>query len=220
MTLADRIVVLNKGRIEQTGTPLQIYRKPSNLFVAEFIGTPRINVLPAKLAASGGSKSTAVSIAGQQLEVPRNLPASGEKRKTSALRPEHIVQNGRRAGQLLERPHPVRRTPRRIEPRACLVAGRVSRGASGLHLRRIQAGRAGFPPGRLAPGTVFFRRWPADDLAFLSLHLAALHLVAPGRFDRIAKLSAGETQRLRRNQSRKRLVAAAGLYYCTNTLLH
>ncbi|WP_172729394.1 ABC transporter ATP-binding protein [Kluyvera cryocrescens] len=47
MTLADRIVVLYKGKIEQVGTPLELYNAPANLFVAEFIGTPKINILPA-----------------------------------------------------------------------------------------------------------------------------------------------------------------------------
>lgn len=47
MTLADRIVVMCKGNIEQTGTPLELYNTPANRFVAEFIGTPKINMLPA-----------------------------------------------------------------------------------------------------------------------------------------------------------------------------
>ena len=46
MTLADRIVVLNKGRIEQVGTPLELYNTPANRFVAEFIGSPKMNILP------------------------------------------------------------------------------------------------------------------------------------------------------------------------------
>ena len=45
MTLADRIVVLNKGIIEQFGTPNDIYTNPNNIFVAEFIGSPKINIL-------------------------------------------------------------------------------------------------------------------------------------------------------------------------------
>ena len=45
MTLADRIVVLNKGRIEQVGSPLELYNKPANRFVAEFIGSPKMNML-------------------------------------------------------------------------------------------------------------------------------------------------------------------------------
>ncbi|MBA2036707.1 sugar ABC transporter ATP-binding protein, partial [Escherichia coli] len=47
MTLADRIVVLYKVKIEQVGTPLELYNTPANLFVAVFIGKPKINVLPA-----------------------------------------------------------------------------------------------------------------------------------------------------------------------------
>ena len=45
MTLADRIVILNKGNIEQVGTPDEIYRDPDNIFVAQFIGTPKMNIL-------------------------------------------------------------------------------------------------------------------------------------------------------------------------------
>ena len=45
MTLADRIVVLNKGIIEQFGTPNDIYTNPNNIFVAEFIGSPKMNIL-------------------------------------------------------------------------------------------------------------------------------------------------------------------------------
>ncbi|MDB5527461.1 MAG: transporter ATP-binding protein [Devosia sp.] len=47
MTLADRIVVLDKGIIQQTGSPLELYEHPANLFVAQFIGSPKMNVLPA-----------------------------------------------------------------------------------------------------------------------------------------------------------------------------
>ena len=49
MTLADRIVVLNAGRIEQVGAPLELYQRPANLFVARFIGSPAMNLLPAKV---------------------------------------------------------------------------------------------------------------------------------------------------------------------------
>tara|TARA_Y100000816_G_C26001942_1_gene523560 strand:- start:519 stop:1058 length:540 start_codon:yes stop_codon:yes gene_type:complete len=45
MTLADKIVILNKGNIEQYGTPSEIYKNPNNIFVAEFIGTPKMNIL-------------------------------------------------------------------------------------------------------------------------------------------------------------------------------
>lgn len=52
MTLADRIVVLNEGRIEQVGTPLELYDSPNNLFVAQFIGSPSMNVVPADRVAA------------------------------------------------------------------------------------------------------------------------------------------------------------------------
>ncbi len=53
MTLADRIVVLNKGRIEQIGTPQQLYHAPQNRFVAGFIGSPRMNFMAVSASASG-----------------------------------------------------------------------------------------------------------------------------------------------------------------------
>ncbi|UYU32942.1 ABC transporter ATP-binding protein [Siccibacter colletis] len=49
MTLADRIVVLNKGAIEQVGTPLELYDHPQNVFVAQFIGSPKMNLIPGQL---------------------------------------------------------------------------------------------------------------------------------------------------------------------------
>jgi multiple sugar transport system ATP-binding protein len=54
MTLADRIVVINEGRIEQVGTPMQIYRRPATRFVAGFVGTPRINLLPVQVLEANG----------------------------------------------------------------------------------------------------------------------------------------------------------------------
>jgi multiple sugar transport system ATP-binding protein len=53
MTLADKIVVLNAGRVEQVGSPLELYREPANRFVATFIGSPRMNLLPATVIEGG-----------------------------------------------------------------------------------------------------------------------------------------------------------------------
>jgi multiple sugar transport system ATP-binding protein len=60
MTMADRIVVLNKGRIEQVGTPLELYRKPANLFVAGFIGSPKMNFVNSAEAAKFGAATLGV----------------------------------------------------------------------------------------------------------------------------------------------------------------
>src|SRR5947208_6824542 len=54
MTLADRVVVMNKGRIEQIGTPNELYHKPATRFVAGFIGSPAMNFIPCRLEDSGG----------------------------------------------------------------------------------------------------------------------------------------------------------------------
>jgi multiple sugar transport system ATP-binding protein len=54
MTLANRIVVLNDRRIEQIGTPMEIYRRPATQFVASFVGTPRINLVPVEIQEVGG----------------------------------------------------------------------------------------------------------------------------------------------------------------------
>jgi multiple sugar transport system ATP-binding protein len=53
MTMADKIVVLNAGRVEQIGTPLELYDHPANLFVATFMGSPAMNILPAKTTDTG-----------------------------------------------------------------------------------------------------------------------------------------------------------------------
>ena len=53
MTMAHRIVVLNKGRIEQFGTPMELYHHPATKFVATFIGQPNMNLMPAKVLGTG-----------------------------------------------------------------------------------------------------------------------------------------------------------------------
>ncbi|GGH12945.1 sugar ABC transporter ATP-binding protein [Alsobacter metallidurans] len=85
MTLADRIVVLNGGRIEQVGRPLDLYNEPANLFVAGFIGSPRMNLLPAGVDAVG-----ALTLAGRALAgVTPGAQLAGEA-VTLGVRPEHV----------------------------------------------------------------------------------------------------------------------------------
>ncbi|MEO1639072.1 MAG: ABC transporter ATP-binding protein [Pseudomonadota bacterium] len=62
MTLADRIVVLEFGKIAQVGTPRELYERPANLFVAQFIGSPRMNVVPATSVVNTGAPAGAVSV--------------------------------------------------------------------------------------------------------------------------------------------------------------
>ena len=70
MTMADKIVVLQAGRVEQVGSPLDLYHHPANLFVAGFIGSPRMNMLPAKVAETGASGTTVALSSGQRMSVP------------------------------------------------------------------------------------------------------------------------------------------------------
>lgn len=81
MTMGERIAIMNKGSIEQIGTPSELYERPRNLFVAAFIGSPSMNFLPA--SASGGSARLANGVV-----VPLPVHASGEV--TIGVRPEHI----------------------------------------------------------------------------------------------------------------------------------
>ncbi|MFN7008802.1 MAG: ABC transporter ATP-binding protein [Allorhizobium sp.] len=60
MTMADKIVVLNKGRIEQVGSPLELYRSPANLFVAGFIGSPKMNLIGGRVAQEKGTHTIGI----------------------------------------------------------------------------------------------------------------------------------------------------------------
>ncbi|MCF3639539.1 sn-glycerol-3-phosphate ABC transporter ATP-binding protein UgpC [Rhizobium sp. TRM95111] len=90
MTLADRIVVLSQGHIEQVGPPLELYERPANLFVARFIGSPAMNVIPAKITAAG--PSTTVELVGGRSSTLDIATAASEagKSATFGVRPEDL----------------------------------------------------------------------------------------------------------------------------------
>jgi alpha-glucoside transport system ATP-binding protein len=90
MTLADRIVVLSGGYIEQVGPPMELYSRPANLFVAQFIGSPAMNIIPAMIEEAGDS--AAVSLAGgKQVNTGIAVPASEKGKKASfGVRPEDL----------------------------------------------------------------------------------------------------------------------------------
>lgn len=88
MTMADRIVVMHDGYVQQVGHPLELYDRPANTFVAGFIGSPGMNFLPAKVAKAG--KVDAVLADGQKLRLPDGLPLKDGDALTIGLRPEHI----------------------------------------------------------------------------------------------------------------------------------
>lgn len=93
MRLADRIVVLRNGHVQQVGPPMDVYRRPNNTFVAEFLGDPGMNVVPAH--DTGGR----LGLGTDELDFPRELP---EAPFLFGIRPEHVT---------LARPgHPFRET--------------------------------------------------------------------------------------------------------------
>ena len=69
MTLADRIVVLSNGYIEQVGAPIELYKRPANLFVARFIGSPAMNIVPGTIS-KAGKQTTVELVSGGKVTVP------------------------------------------------------------------------------------------------------------------------------------------------------
>jgi len=78
MTLAERIVVLNEGAVEQVGPPLELYERPRNMFVAGFIGSPRMNFIEAEAIGRGADSVTVVLPGGGRLAVPIQGDAAGQ----------------------------------------------------------------------------------------------------------------------------------------------
>ncbi|HET9068373.1 MAG TPA: sn-glycerol-3-phosphate ABC transporter ATP-binding protein UgpC [Amaricoccus sp.] len=91
MTLADRIVVLRKGVIEQVGTPLELYNKPANIFVAGFIGSPRMNLLPGRIGRVEGKRVEVALDHGSTLWAEFPEPPRPGATVTIGVRPEHLV---------------------------------------------------------------------------------------------------------------------------------
>ncbi|MCU0827793.1 MAG: sn-glycerol-3-phosphate ABC transporter ATP-binding protein UgpC [Tabrizicola sp.] len=85
MTMADKIVVMQGGRIEQVGAPLELYDRPANTFVASFIGSPAMNMLP------GVVQNGAVAIVGGgRLPLPPGMSIAEGREVTYGIRPEHL----------------------------------------------------------------------------------------------------------------------------------
>ena len=91
MTLADRIVVMNDGYIEQIGTPMELFTNPANTFVASFIGSPPMNQMPAKVTRSpSGFMATVNDVA---FTLPDNLNVEDGQPVVVGVRPEHLTLN-------------------------------------------------------------------------------------------------------------------------------
>jgi len=97
MTLGQRIVILNGGRIEQNGSPREVYSEPSNVFVASFIGNPPMNLIQGKLKANDGGQQVVFAYDDNQAIVfPENttsmrISAHLEEDVVLGIRPEHLT---------------------------------------------------------------------------------------------------------------------------------
>ncbi len=87
MTMADKIVLLQNGKIEQVGTPLDLYDHPKNMFVAGFIGSPAINFLPAQIH---GADALKLVVAGGEIALPPGNDLNPQRNLMIGIRPEHL----------------------------------------------------------------------------------------------------------------------------------
>jgi multiple sugar transport system ATP-binding protein len=162
MTMAHRIAILSEGRLQQVGTPQEVYEVPANLFVAQFIGTPPMNTLAGAFTTSPDGPAIAVDGPdGSRFPVPPGLKSRLEEGQPVIVgaRPEHLEVTG--AGT-------IEHTVRAVEwlGHECLVFGSV--GASPVVVRQ-----AGMAP-HAAGGSIRLTADPAN-----------VHLFDPGTTDRI-----------------------------------
>jgi multiple sugar transport system ATP-binding protein len=91
MTMADKIVVLHAGLVEQTGSPLELYHRPNNMFVAGFIGSPKMNFIKAKATQTGKTINVVLGD-GSKIRLPsQQSKLEGTQDVTLGIRPEHIL---------------------------------------------------------------------------------------------------------------------------------
>ena len=149
MTMADRIVVMQKGRIEQVGTPLELYDRPANTFVASFIGSPSMNLLPGRV------EDGRVAVEGARLPIPAGTDVSEGRRVLYGVRPEALrpAAEGLPATVAVVEPTGVR-DPRRRPHRRSGRHRRVPRPRDPAVRRHPDAGpgSAGKPPVRCRDG--------------------------------------------------------------------
>ena len=110
MTMADRIVVLDEGAVQQVGSPLELYDRPANRFVAGFIGSPAMSFIPVT-AGNGGEGRQTVVLGGREISVQtrHNRPVAGGAAAELGIRPEHCRLGAEAAAGIAGRVHIVER---------------------------------------------------------------------------------------------------------------
>ncbi|CAN5141765.1 sn-glycerol-3-phosphate ABC transporter ATP-binding protein UgpC [soil metagenome] len=106
MTMADKIVVLRDGVVEQIGAPLDLYDRPANLFVATFIGSPSMNILDGEIVKDGDGVVFQMTDGKVKLPLPSNPALTPGRKIKYGVRPEHFIlsDSGMRAEVFLTEP--------------------------------------------------------------------------------------------------------------------
>lgn len=95
MTMADKIVVLKAGKVEQVGTPMELYHNPINQFVAGFIGSPKMNFIPLTLESQSGRDVTLITVDGEVVQLTlQDDQQLDDVPMSLGIRPEHIAFGG------------------------------------------------------------------------------------------------------------------------------
>jgi len=102
MTLADRVVAMDRGRVQQVGAPLDLYQRPKNLFVAGFIGTPQMNFIDVEVAkgTGGGAAGLVMQADGLEMSVGDRFDAPSGRRAVLGVRPSELTVAGPHAAGL------------------------------------------------------------------------------------------------------------------------
>ena len=102
MTLADRIVLMHNGRVEQIGTPEDVYDAPATLFVAGFVGASAMNLIPGRVEKSGADCAVVLGQGGRLALPPNRYDAHAGESVTVGLRPEHLQWTTDSGGSTLQ----------------------------------------------------------------------------------------------------------------------
>ncbi|HGM5491067.1 TPA: sn-glycerol-3-phosphate import ATP-binding protein UgpC [Serratia fonticola] len=153
MTLAQRVIVMNKGVAEQIGTPSEVYQRPATLFVASFIGSPAMNLLPGTLSADGKQLQL---VGGRVLDLPEPRPQWGGQELTMGIRPEHIQLSTREQGGI----------PFELQTLELLGADNLAHGQWGNSGVIVRLSHETLPPA----GSILYLQLPASALHFFDTH--------------------------------------------------
>ena len=151
MTLAQRVMVMNKGVVEQVGTPVEVYERPATRFVASFIGSPAMNLLEGSFSRDGGA-----FVLGENLALPlvEAKPQWANQAATLGIRPEHVLLSSREAGGI----------PLTVETLEILGADNLAHGKWGDQRIVVRLPHLERP----APGSTLWLHLPTEALHFFS----------------------------------------------------